>query len=77
MLDVAIMAAIEVFKEIINRGHMGVSWCNTNKKWVVSIVSRYGKKIGLGYYSDVDLAISARKIAEIEHGYHKNHGGFI
>jgi len=42
-------------KELPPSGHHGVSWCNTNKKWVVR--PRYrGKKVYLGHYDCADFA---------------------
>ena len=54
-------------------GHMGVYWDNARGKWVAYIKVRR-VKIHLGYFSDKSDAIDARKSAEIEHGFHENHG---
>lgn len=55
-------------------GVTGVSWKSRNKKWVVQITDRHGSKLHVGLFSDKQEAINARKIAEIAHGYHENHG---
>lgn len=52
-------------------GVLGVA--KTGKKWGVCIGVN-GKCIRLGSYSDFDEAVAVRKQAEIEHGYHENHG---
>lgn len=54
-------------------GYMGVSLYERTKKWVAHIKVD-GKKIHLGYFSTVDDAIAARKAAEIQYGFHENHG---
>ncbi|AGR47930.1 HNH endonuclease [Sinorhizobium phage phiM7] len=50
-------------------------WANTTntKKWVARI-SVNGKRKLLGYFSSMEEAAEARKAAEAEYGYHKNHG---
>jgi hypothetical protein len=54
-------------------GHTGVRWYKPLRKWNARIrVS--GKYTHLGYFTSKDDAIAARKAAEIEHGYHPNHG---
>lgn len=50
-------------------GAVGVSWDPVNSKWHV----RVGKK-HIGRFRDFDEAVSARKAAQQELGYHKNHG---
>lgn len=50
-------------------GYHGISWFKRDGTWMVKI----GKKF-LGYYKDLEDAIEVRKQAEIEKGYHKNHG---
>ena len=32
------------------------------------------KRVNLGRFDDIDDAIATRKIAELFHGFHKNHG---
>ena len=54
-------------------GCVGVSFCNLYKKWKVRI-SVDGNRKSLGYYAEKEEAILIRKQAEIDYGYHKNHG---
>lgn len=54
-------------------GCPGVSWYKNRSAWLVRI-NHEGKEVNLGYYDDLDEAISVRKRAEIEYGYHENHG---
>lgn len=44
-------------------GHPGVSWYKQNSKWVAHIMHNY-KLIHLGYFTDVEEAVAARKAAE-------------
>jgi len=44
-------------------GCVGVSYNKLKKKWM-SYITRFGKTKFLGYYSDIDDAIKARKLAE-------------
>lgn len=50
-------------------GHAGVSWYKAGQVWEVRI-----GKVYIGRFNDKEEAISIRKKAEIEHGYHENHG---
>lgn len=55
----------------------GFSGIHKNKhgKWVVRIGGgKRGSRIYIGCFSSLDDAVSARNAAEIEHGYHENHG---
>lgn len=52
-------------------GHTGVSF--RNNKWIARIIVNY-KYIYLGSFNFKDQAIAARQKAEIEYGFHKNHG---
>lgn len=52
---------------------MGVAYYKKNKKWGAYINSD-NKKIFLGLYDDISLAVNARKLAESRLGYHHNHG---
>lgn len=52
-------------------GHMGVT--SRDGGWRVRI-SVNGVRLHLGDFSEIEKAISVRKAAEIEHGFHKNHG---
>jgi len=54
-------------------GHSGVTWNKKRRKYVAQIKVNY-KVIYLGYYTDIDGAVAARKQAEIDYGFHKNHG---
>ena len=50
-------------------GHIGVFWHEQKQRWKVSIGSKH-----VGYFQDKDIAIAARKEAEIKNDYHPNHG---
>lgn len=54
-------------------GHIGVFWHKGEQKWGAKI-SDNGKRVYLGYYTRFKAAVSARKKAERQLGYHKNHG---
>ncbi len=54
-------------------GVMGVSWNKARRKWKVSINAE-GKRIHLGYFRRKAVAARVRKAAEIEYGFHENHG---
>jgi hypothetical protein len=54
-------------------GVMGVNWHKASGKWVAQI-KVHGKKQHLGLFENIDDAAAARKAAEIEHGFHPNHG---
>jgi len=54
-------------------GFNGVSWSKLISKWR-SIIIIDKKQINLGSYSCIGEAIIARKIANIEYGFHENHG---
>ena len=54
-------------------GQVGVYFNKSRNKWRASIVVS-GENIHLGYFKNKDDAINARKSAEIEHNFHKNHG---
>ena len=54
-------------------GVTGVCWATRDKRWIANIkVNRKNKC--LGYFTDFNEAVAARKAAEIEHGFHCNHG---
>lgn len=54
-------------------GHTGVVWHKLTGKWQAQIrVNRKTKHLGL--YVFINDAIIARKMAEYEYGFHKNHG---
>ena len=54
-------------------GVSGVSWNASHKKWRVRI-SRCGKEIMVGRFSDFGEAVQARAAALLDNGYHPNHG---
>jgi len=54
-------------------GTIGVSWAARYRKWCAQIQSN-NQKIHLGYFVKKQDAIAARKKAEIDHGFHQNHG---
>ena len=54
-------------------GAVGVSWSKTRTKWRAQIRIS-GRLVHLGYYRDYERAVAARKSAEQEYGFHKNHG---
>lgn len=54
-------------------GQTGVSWGKANNKWI-AYISVSGKRKHLGFFTDISDAVAARKAAELEHGYHPNHG---
>lgn len=54
-------------------GVIGVSWEKLVSKWRADIRID-GKKKFLGFFDDLEDAARVRKDAEIQHGYHPNHG---
>lgn len=54
-------------------GHAGVNWSDHHKLWFATI-GQSGQTIHLGWFSLQSDAIVARQQAEIELGYHPNHG---
>lgn len=54
-------------------GTTGVGWLAENKKWR-AVIWVDEKQINLGSFNCKDAAISARKKAEADYGFHKNHG---
>ena len=57
-------------------GMQGVYWYPNYNKWLVKIMEK-NKPIHIGYYENKADAIKARKAAEIQYGYHKDHGKVI
>lgn len=54
-------------------GVLGVSWHKGDSKWMARIwVDKQSKY--LGSFTDKQDAIAVRKAAELEYGYHENHG---
>lgn len=56
-----------------NSGIMGVSWKASNGKWQARICVN-GRDKYLGLFESLSDACAVRKAAEIEYGYHPNHG---
>lgn len=54
-------------------GTTGVRWRKDISKWTARICVD-GKNLNLGYFTEKEDAIEARKAAEREHGFHENHG---
>ena len=50
-------------------GAIGVSKEKNSKSWRARIANK-----NIGFFPTFDLAVEARRKAEIEHGYHPNHG---
>lgn len=55
-------------------GVVGVCFLNREQKWRARI-NKGGKEITIGLFSDFESAALARKQAEVELGFHENHGG--
>jgi hypothetical protein len=55
-------------------GQIGVTFHSRFMKYQVRITDSNKKRIHLGYYDDLVIAIKVRKEAEIKYAYHKNHG---
>ena len=54
-------------------GHVGVRWVQEYRRWY-AVIGNSGKRLYLGSFATKEGAIAARKQAEIEMGYHPNHG---
>ena len=54
-------------------GCIGVHWTSKVGKWTAAIKIN-GRKKHLGDFEDLSAAISARREAERNHGFHENHG---
>lgn len=54
-------------------GFTGVEWSKRDKNWMVRITIE-GKRKYLGSYLKFSDAVKVRKLANIKHNYHKNHG---
>jgi hypothetical protein len=54
-------------------GTIGVSWHNRDLVWTAQ-VSINGKQKHIGHFKSKDEAIQARAKANLEYGYHANHG---
>ena len=69
-----------------SKNHMNMSIPSNNKSGVVGVyfhkqrgkyqsqIKINGKNIYLGIYDNFEEAVTARKLAEVEYGFHKNHG---
>lgn len=57
-------------------GVTGVYWDKSKGKWFASIQVG-GKTKFLGYHATIDLCTSARKSAELQFGFHANHGDHL
>lgn len=55
-------------------GTIGVSFNKREKSWIANIQNKEGKQTYLGTFKTKEMAVAARKAAEIEFGYHPNHG---
>ena len=54
-------------------GQVGVVWCKRLGKWL-SRIKVAGRSIHLATHDLYEDAVARRKLAEIEHGFHPNHG---
>lgn len=54
-------------------GYTGIRYDKTRGKWKVSI-KNIGKLKHIGYFQNIEEAISARKDAEVKYDFHENHG---
>lgn len=54
-------------------GHIGVTWDASRNKWAARIKVN-SRHINLGRYAEFNDAVAARKQAELDHGFHPNHG---
>lgn len=54
-------------------GFNGVGWVKRVSMWQARIKIN-GKLKHIGFYSDITDAVTARRRAEREHGFHENHG---
>ena len=54
-------------------GYTGVSWHKINKKYIARIKVNH-KHIHLGSYDNLEEAVKARELANINYNFHPNHG---
>jgi hypothetical protein len=54
-------------------GVMGVSFTKATKRWRAYIVTD-DTRVHLGYFAKFDEAVEARRKAEVQYGFHPNHG---
>lgn len=61
-------------KRVDNKsGYVGICWSSRRNKWRANIFTNH-KQYFLGEFRDISDAIAARKRAEIDLGFHPNHG---
>ncbi|WP_081261091.1 HNH endonuclease signature motif containing protein [Sphingobium yanoikuyae] len=54
-------------------GHIGIGFHKRMGRWQ-AYIARGGRQVFLGYFTDIADAVKARETAEVEAGYHPNHG---
>lgn len=54
-------------------GVRGVNWAKSQNKWQARIIVN-GVRKSLGFHSDFESAVKARRQAEIDYNFHPNHG---
>ena len=54
-------------------GTSGVTWSKLHEKWR-SRITIDGSYVSLGLFESLEEAVYARKLAEVDYGYHPNHG---
>jgi hypothetical protein len=54
-------------------GRVGVSWCADRDKFYAYIDVK-GRRLHLGYHDTFEAACAAREAAEVQYGFHPNHG---
>jgi len=54
-------------------GHIGISYNKKTNRWLARIGGNH-KRVNLGSFDNLEDAIEARRIAEINYNYHPNHG---
>jgi hypothetical protein len=57
-------------------GVTGVYWNKNERKWMAQI-NGDKRQIHLGYFTNIDDAVAARKAAERQHNYHPSHGRIV
>jgi len=72
-VDVQENAKNQALRADSTSGVTGVSWHTAGEKWR-AYIRVDGKQITLGSFTDKDEAIAARLDAELEFGFHSNHG---
>lgn len=54
-------------------GANGVNWDASRNKWLVRIQTENGA-VNCGRFASFETAVAVRKAAEVQYGYHSNHG---